>query len=766
MAFATGSPGFQQQAQRQNNNYQQQSSGQQQNYSAYNQDAQQRWQQSLNAWQMPRQELMQWGQQNGATYQTPGTQQQTSQRAPFQQTVQSPFGSQGNWQQGRDAFMAAGMNQASTNPYGYSSTPQQRNADWSPQNLMNQGQTLLNQGWTNPFAMPGVQIPQYDPSNFQMPLFGAGGWNIGQGQQQAQYGPQLPGPPSNYGQSIGGRSGVLPPQTGGQTPSTNSQAISQLFQNAGFNAPSGFIDQLISLLGGNATPSALPQQGGGEPPEMYPGGSRFNPQTPQQGGGMTDPYGRPLRVFYDDQGNPMVSGESLAGPGEAGRTVMIPMGEYQDRASRIRGATPPTPQQGSGQSASGYGERLQNPGGRYQTIFMDADGDGVDDGNQRGPGGRDEFKDWLANRNRKPQGSSSGVDPGRAQSIPEPSQGSRYGEVKKKEEEDDDLNIPWNEDVAALDREALLPADDILTGWVKPERDPRLPPAPMAGGFTWDALEGYWTDENLLTEYEQQLVALPPHLANILAHKAHYNDAIKKAATAKRWQGDPGYMRKLHQQNHAMTYGTDQRRSEIAGQIASEKAAGARPAAPDPTQVLYGGYEDFTLARRKVQEIADREGIHFDEALSLAYPEYADAMEPFLEGRRERRAKEAELFARNKKQRADERGAYAATGVLPAPIQRLDRKGQLKWLDLDKDPETRSAERAARTKERDAAAADFLSKRGLNLTWDGSRFKNASASGKWLTDYNLSNVFREFQNTLTPDQLAWWSLDWDLQNNR
>jgi len=321
--------------------------GQQQgNYSAYsqNQNAQQQWQQSLNAWQMPRQDILQWGRQQGAQFQAPGTQNTTTGRPPFQQNVQSPFGNQQNWMQGRDAFMAAGYNQAATNPVGYFDQPRPRNDDWSPQNMMGQSQQLMRQGWQNPFTQPQFQAPQFDPNqDYTRPLFGPGGWN-----QQ----PQPPLPPA----------GPQPPATP-QRQGFNPQAISQLFQNAGIQAPAGFMDQLIAILGGQQQPGIpRPPLRPAEPPATPRPPSTGTPYTGPTGYGdqtMQLPNGQTARIYTDENGRQYVNGESLAGPGEWGRTVMVPVDQINRGSPRPSpGSAQPIPPQSQGDA---YGDVKKKP---------------------------------------------------------------------------------------------------------------------------------------------------------------------------------------------------------------------------------------------------------------------------------------------------------------------------------------------------------------------------------------------------------------------
>ena len=146
-----------------------------------------------------------------------------------------------------------------------------------------------------------------------------------------------------------------PQQEAIRQPSVNRNAIQDLFTQNNIQAPQGFLDQLIGLLGGNAPQPQLPTPGRrpapGAPDSYYPG---FDPRTQDQYGGAPPATGRSWQQiagdFYDpdpggiklmvvqDWHNPQ-TGEEYAATGLAPRagTGWVPGKSPQKRLAELRG---------------------------------------------------------------------------------------------------------------------------------------------------------------------------------------------------------------------------------------------------------------------------------------------------------------------------------------------------------------------------------------------------------------------------------------------
>ena len=153
------------------------------------------------------------------------------------------------------------------------------------QAMMQQAQRMMDAGWTNPFneIFARSNAIQRDA---------AGGNTVLPNMQDFPGQPQVMGFPTPGPQMTGGggswRGGGVDPRLaysgwaqisrrGGPTPAVNPQrnAVQDLFARNNIQAPPGFLDQLIGLLGGNAPQPQLPPMSGLPPrPGPAPGRKR------------------------------------------------------------------------------------------------------------------------------------------------------------------------------------------------------------------------------------------------------------------------------------------------------------------------------------------------------------------------------------------------------------------------------------------------------------------------------------------------------------
>lgn len=142
----------------------------------------------------------------------------------------------------------------------------------------------------------------------------------------------------------------------------NVDALMGMFSQYGIQAPEGFRDQLISNLGQQSTPPALPTQ----PPNVIP-----RPTNPATG----LPYGQQPPMT----GYPVGPGGEYWIPRPTNPATGLPYGQPAPQMGYPGGPMPP--------AAPGYGGRIGLPPGSAVTMdFRDRDGDMIDDRYQRGPG--------------------------------------------------------------------------------------------------------------------------------------------------------------------------------------------------------------------------------------------------------------------------------------------------------------------------------------------------------------------------------------------
>lgn len=123
---------------------------------------QQMWQQSMNAWTMPKQQLLGWGQQMQQMPWGPNYGNTTDRPDPWSQQVSGPFGSDyGNMFGNMSGFIQAVNNQAMQKPVGVyqgqgNPGSQYGRVNYDIRSLINQGNQMVQDGWQNPFmAQPG-----------------------------------------------------------------------------------------------------------------------------------------------------------------------------------------------------------------------------------------------------------------------------------------------------------------------------------------------------------------------------------------------------------------------------------------------------------------------------------------------------------------------------------------------------------------------------------------------------------------------------------
>jgi hypothetical protein len=129
---------------------------------------QQAYQQAMNAWSMPKQQLMQWGQQQsqmpwGPNYgNTPD-----SRPSPWSQQITGMFGNNQQDMWGNiGGFIQAANNQSAQKPVGTymgQGNPGQSygQMNYNPQFLMQQAQQMMQGGWQNPFMGQMQPTPQW-----------------------------------------------------------------------------------------------------------------------------------------------------------------------------------------------------------------------------------------------------------------------------------------------------------------------------------------------------------------------------------------------------------------------------------------------------------------------------------------------------------------------------------------------------------------------------------------------------------------------------
>lgn len=125
----------------------------------------QMWQQSMNAWAMPKQQLLQWGQQASQMPWGPNYANSPDGRpAPYSINVQGAFGNnvQDMWSN-MGGFIQGVHNQAMQKPVGVyqgqgNPGAQYGKVNYDIRSLINQGNQMVQGGWQNPFM---GQMPQW-----------------------------------------------------------------------------------------------------------------------------------------------------------------------------------------------------------------------------------------------------------------------------------------------------------------------------------------------------------------------------------------------------------------------------------------------------------------------------------------------------------------------------------------------------------------------------------------------------------------------------
>lgn len=135
----------------------------------------QMWQQSMNAWAMPKQQLMQWGQQVSQMPWGPNYANSPDGRPdPYSIGVQGAFGNnvQDMWNN-MGGFIQGVNNQAMQKPVGVyqgqgNPGAQYGKVNYDIRSLINQGNQMVQNGWQNPFMQGGAAQPQWNTPSWML----------------------------------------------------------------------------------------------------------------------------------------------------------------------------------------------------------------------------------------------------------------------------------------------------------------------------------------------------------------------------------------------------------------------------------------------------------------------------------------------------------------------------------------------------------------------------------------------------------------------
>lgn len=136
---------------------------------------QQMWQQSMNAWAMPKQQLLGWGQQMQQMPWGPNYANSPDGRPdPYSIGVQGAFGNsvQDMWNN-MGGFIQSVNNQAMQKPVGVyqgqgNPGAQYGKVNYDIRSLINQGNQMVQNGWQNPFMQGGAAQPQWNTPSWML----------------------------------------------------------------------------------------------------------------------------------------------------------------------------------------------------------------------------------------------------------------------------------------------------------------------------------------------------------------------------------------------------------------------------------------------------------------------------------------------------------------------------------------------------------------------------------------------------------------------